>query len=571
MKEIRHLLKYLRGYEAYYPVAIIFMLVLAASQNLLAIIIRDFIDLALDDVNMLRSIIFIGAINALILFFSKFGQDYTLNFLAENLLVRLKNDVLGKILYLPMKFFKNSQSGDIISRLTNDVSNIQNFMRRGVVDIVMNVSTLAGAIAIMIFMNARLFLIMLGVLPAIVIIIYFLGIFVKKYTLITQALMSRTVSILQEIVQGMEVVKIFSSEKKESKRYRSANSEYLSKKLKEIRVTAMTLPIMEVLGYTALLLIFWFGGKEVIAGKMNVGEFMAYLVAAANASTPIRRLSSLHIVLQRTAASAERLFEIMDVDNPILKNEGEYEPDSIDGTVEFKDVSFCYTDGESTLAEISINVKKGEVVALVGPSGGGKTTLVNLIPRLYDTNTGAIFIDGTDIKQFKLSNLRSHIAMVSQSNYLFSGSIRDNISYSKPDASEDEVINAAKASYAHDFILHLPHGYDTEIGERGVKLSGGQRQRIAIARAIMRDPAILIFDEATSALDSESEKFVQEAINNLISERTTFIVAHRLSTIQNADKIVVIDDGKIDSVGTHEELIRVSPLYKKLYSIQFQL
>ena len=569
MNEIRRLLKYLRGFEAYYPVAIIFMLVLSVSQNFLAIIIGQFINIALDNLETLKNIIFLGAINAVILFFSKFGQDYTLNFLSENLLIRLKNDVLGRVLYLPMHFFKNTQSGDILSRLTNDITNIQNFMRRGVVDMIMNTATLLGAIYIMVRMNLRLFLIMMVVLPLIIIIIYFLGIFVKKYTLLTQHLLAVTVSIMQEIVQGIEVIKIFSSERRESQRYRKSNNDYLEKKLKEIRVTALSLPIMEILGYTALLLIFWFGGKDVVEGRMNLGAFITFFVAAGNASTPIRRLSNLHLMVQRTTASASRIFDIMNVENPILRTQGTLEKEIIEGTVTLDNVSFAYDSGEEVLKGINLHVKKGEVVALVGPSGGGKTTLVNLIPRLYDCTQGAVTIDGTDIRRFKLANLRSHIAMVSQTNFLFSGTIAENIGYTQASPESESIVKAAKAAYAHDFIMDLPRQYDTEIGERGVKLSGGQKQRIAIARAVLRNPSILIFDEATSALDTESEKYVQDAINNMIKDRTTFIVAHRLSTILHADRIIVIHRGRIEAMGNHDELMEQSPLYRKLYSIQF--
>lgn len=569
MNEIKRLLRYLRGFEAYYPIAIIFMLALSVSQNFLAIIIGQFINIALDNLETLKTIIFLGGINAVILFFSKFGQDYTLNYLSENLLIRLKNDVLGRVLYLPMHFFKNTQSGDILSRLTNDITNIQNFMRRGVVDMIMNTATLLGAIYIMVRMNLRLFLIMMVVLPLIVIIIYFLGIFVKKYTLLTQHLLAVTVSIMQEIVQGIEVIKIFSSERRESQRYRKSNNDYLDKKLKEIRVTALSLPLMEILGYAALLLIFWFGGKDVVEGRMNLGAFITFFVAAGNASTPIRRLSNLHLMVQRTTASASRIFEIMNVENPILRTQGTLEKEAIAGTVTFENVTFSYDTGEEILKDINLHVKKGEVVALVGPSGGGKTTLVNLIPRLYDCTRGAVTIDGTDIRQFKLANLRSHIAMVSQTNFLFSGTIAENIGYTQASFDNEAIIEAAKAAYAHDFIMDLPRQYETEIGERGVKLSGGQKQRIAIARAVLRNPSILIFDEATSALDTESEKYVQDAINNMIKDRTTFIVAHRLSTILHADRIIVIHRGRIEAMGKHDELLEKSSLYRKLYSLQF--
>ncbi len=568
MKELKRLLPYLKPCIAYIPIAIIFMLSLAGAQSALSLIMKGFIDFGLSDFNAMKTIIKLGFIAALIIFFSKFGQDFSLNFIAENMLFHLKNDVFSKMIHLPIRFHKDTSSGDTLSRLTNDIMVLMNFMRHGMVDIVMQSALLVASLGLLFHYNVRLLLIMSIVLPLVIVIIYFLGKYTKKVTILSQKLLADTVSVLQEAIQGIEVIKLFASETREKKKYNDVNGIYLKKMVRIHQVTTLSIPIIEVLGFSSLLIIFWFGGKDVINGKMSTGDFMAFFLAAATASNPIRRLSGLHIMIQQASASANRIFEIVDRDNPILASQGSVVKNSIDGEVHFDNVSFAY-DKEPVLSDITLNVKPGQVVALVGPSGSGKTTFVNLIPRLYDVTAGTLSIDNIPIKDYQVAPLRRHIAVVSQTNFLFSGSVRSNIAYGKPDASEEEILNASKAAYAHDFICAMDQGYDTEIGERGVKLSGGQRQRIAIARALLTNPRILILDEATSALDSESEKYVQNAIDNLIKNRTTFIAAHRLSTIMNADKIVVMNKGKIDSIGTHSELIETSTLYKKLYTIQF--
>lgn len=568
MKELKRLLPYLRSTIAYMPLALLFMLALAGANASLSLIMRDFIDFGLSNSDDMKIIIQLGFIAALIIFFSKFGQDFSLNYIAEHMLFHLKNDVFGKMIHLPISFHKNSSSGDTLSRLTNDITILMNFMRHGMVDLIMQSAQLVMSLYILFTLNLRLLLILSIVLPMVIVIIYFLGKYTKKVTYIAQNLLANTVSVLQEAIQGVEVIKLFASEKREQNKYHNVNAIYLKKMIGIHRVTTLTIPIIEVLGFSALLIIFWFGGKDVISGKMTTGEFMAFFTAAAAASNPIRRLSNLHIMIQQASASTGRIFEIIDRDNPILASQGTVVKNEIKGDVCFKDVSFAYSH-DPILSDINLSVKSGQIVALVGPSGSGKTTFVNLIPRLYDVTHGKILIDNTPIQNYALSSLRRKIAVVSQTNFLFSGSVRSNIAYGKPDATENEIIEAAKTAYAHDFISAMEQGYDTEIGERGVKLSGGQRQRIAIARALLTNPAILILDEATSALDSESEKFVQNAIDNLIQNRTTFIAAHRLSTIMNADMIVVMNKGAIEAVGTHNELIETSALYKKLYTIQF--
>lgn len=572
MEEIKKLLKYSKKYWYLYPFAIIFMVILGLTQNGLAYIVQQFIrSIKLGSENgydYLFMVIKLGIINILVLSLSKFGQDYTLFYIGQRLIIDLKLDSFKKILYSPMRFFKNMESGEIISRLTNDVNKIQNFFKRGIPDMVKNTSMLIVAVYFMIKINYRLFLIIIAAVPFMVVILHFLGKFMKKYIEKSQGKLAKTVSCLQEVIQGIEVVKLFSSESREHQKYDDRNQDYLDIAMKTIRVKTINLPIVELFGYIALIIIFWISGKEILQGKMEIENFMAFFVLAGNASNAVRRISNLHIFVNETSASAKRVFELMEVDNEILKNNGDIKKDKLDGEVEFKNVYFKYKN-KDILKDVNLKVNAGETIAFVGASGAGKTTLVNLIPRLHDIYSGKILIDGINIKDYDVHNLRKHISVVSQENFLFSGTVMDNIKYGKPEATDEEVKKAAKAAYADIFIKNLENGYETDIAERGVKISGGQRQRLAIARAILVNPEILLFDEATSSLDSESEKYVQDAIDNLVKNRTTFIVAHRLSTILDSDRIVVMDKGEITDIGSHESLLESSEIYKKLYDLQF--
>ncbi|TYB30797.1 MAG: ABC transporter ATP-binding protein [Candidatus Mcinerneyibacterium aminivorans] len=572
MDQIKKLFKYIKEYWYLYPFAIIFMVLLGLTQNGLAFVVREFIKSIRisgeGSYDYLYMVIKLGIINVLVLSLSKFGQDYTLFYIGQRLIMNLKLDSFKKIVRSPMTFFKNMESGEIISRLTNDVNKIQNFFKRGIPDMVKNTSMLAVAIYAMIRINYKLFLIILAAVPFMVVILHFLGKFMKKYIEKSQGKLARTVSSLQEVIQGIEVVKLFSAEDREYDKFERRNQNYLDIAMKTIRVKTINLPIVELFGYIALIVIFWISGKQILEGEMLIEDFMAFFVLAGNASNAVRRISNLHIFINETSASAKRVFEIMEVNNEILDNNGTFRKDELDGHVEFKNLYFKY-DEKDILKDINLEVKPGETVAFVGASGAGKTTLVNLIPRLHEIYKGQLLIDGVDIKDYDVFNLRKHISVVSQENFLFSGSVEENIKYGKPEASKEEVIEAAKAAYAHNFIKNLSNGYETDIAERGVKISGGQRQRLAIARAILVDPEILLFDEATSSLDSESEKYVQEAIDNLVKNRTTFIVAHRLSTILDSDRIVVMDNGEIVNIGSHEDLLERSPIYQKLYDLQF--
>jgi subfamily B ATP-binding cassette protein MsbA len=378
-------------------------------------------------------------------------------------------------------------------------------------------------------------------------------------------------STLQETLAGIRIVKAFGREEAEGKHFRHSNEAFLRMTMKAIQVSSLGNSHMEVIGVVGVAAIIWYGGYLVIQSAMTPGAFFSFLTAMFMAYTPIRRLSSANNTVQQALSAAERVFDVLDLENEQSRDRGLKEMLPMSRSLEFQGVTFQYESSEApALMGVDLTVSAGEVVALVGSSGSGKTTLVSLVPRFYEPSGGSLVIDGHDIRDYTLQSLRRQIGIVSQSTVLFDETIKYNIAYGRMDAPEQEVIEAATAAYAHDFIQRLPNGYDTLIGENGVKLSGGERQRLAIARAILRDAPILILDEATSALDSESERIVQLALTNLMKNRTTLVIAHRLSTIYNADRIVVLDRGRIVEIGSHQELLKRDGQYKRLHAMQFQ-
>jgi subfamily B ATP-binding cassette protein MsbA len=379
-------------------------------------------------------------------------------------------------------------------------------------------------------------------------------------------------SVLKEAFSGIKIVKAYGQEEKEAHRFSHTNKSFRTAKIKASRTTALSSPLLEVIGVCGVAFIIWYGGGYVIAGEMQPGEFFSFLMAMFLAYAPVRKMASANASLQRALAGAERVFQVLDLDSELTKDEGKKTLPPIKKHLEFSQVSFTYEGSqEPALSNVNLTVNMGEVVAFVGASGSGKTSLVSLVPRFYRPTQGKVTIDGEDIRLVDRSSLRRQIGIVSQETVLFDDLIRNNIAYSRPDATDEQIIEAAQAAYAWEFIERLPQGLDTLVGENGLKLSGGQRQRLAIARALLRDPPILILDEATSSLDSESEKLVQRALENLVKARTTLIIAHRLSTVQHADRIVVMNRGKIEEIGTHAELIKQGGLYTRLYQTQFHL
>lgn len=501
------------------------------------------------------------------------GHRYLMSYVGEMITFDLRNKIYSHLHLLSLSFYNQRETGNLMSRITHDVGRVQDFLAEGVQDIIQNVFLVIFICALMLSMNLQLALFTLVPMPILTLITYYFGNRIRKIYRVLWKYWAAMSTILADVLPGVRVVKAFAQEQKEVKRFEDTSRQLLKGQLRSVRISSIFGPIRSFTTYVGHIIIWTLGSYQVLKGRMTVGTLQAFISYMWQFYGPVQSLASMNERLQRVATSGERIFEVLDTQPEIVDqvNAIDLNLKPICGRVEFRNVRFSYEGEKLALDEVSFIVKPGEMIGLAGPSGAGKTTLINLICRFYEVQEGTILIDDCDIREVKLKSLREQIGVVLQEPFLFNGTIAENISYSKPTATLPQIIAAAKAANAHDFILDFPDGYDTIVGERGARLSGGERQRISIARAILRDPKILILDEATSSIDTETEAQIQEALERLIKGRTVFAIAHRLSTLKHADRLFILKNGKIVEMGTHEELIAKNGAYANLCRMQTEL
>ena len=571
MKNYKRLLQYIRPYLKRLGLAIVCIVVAAACNLYLPWIIKDMVDKVLADKDMVM--LYVICVSIVVVFLIRgifyYGQSYLVSYIGQKVVIDVREVMFRKFQRMPMAYFDKHQTGETMSYITNDVSAIQSALVDQLIEMVTEGSILIGSIVMMVYLDWKLSLLTLIVIPLVGQAMKIFGRKLKRNGTVIQERAAEITSLLQESISSIRVVKSFVREEYEIKRFIDQNILNFQAAMKNVQLTSLLTPTVEFLAAVSVTFIVGFGGYEVVNGQMTAGALVAFLTYAVNLANPVKRLARVYGNLQRAMAAVDRVFAVIDLPEPIRDKEGAKDLPKIEGHVKVEHVTFGYKEGVNALEDVSLEVKPGQMIAFVGPSGAGKSTIANLIPRFYEINSGAISIDGQDIRDVTVASLREQIGIVPQETMLFSTTVMENIRYGRLDATDEEVIEAAKAANADVFIRELPQGYDTPIGERGLNLSGGQRQRMSIARAILKNPRILILDEATSALDTESEKIVQAALDSLMVGRTSFVIAHRLSTIFNADQIYVIDGGRIKEHGSHEELLAKNGLYSHLYNIQF--
>ena len=610
MKILRRLYRYLLPYKGWAVVAFGSMIVFALTQTVLAALVQPIVDDVLtsprakvegrpntravaaesfiaenlpsvhraqqrfdrwwnsDPSTKWKRVLTVLLIIFLVRAVTSFASEYSFQKVGLSTVRDLRNELYERIIGQSHRFFSERPTGEVVSRVVSDADAIQAAVSTRMGDLLQESVTLLGLTTYLFILNPVLALVSLVGAPLIVTPVVQFGKRLRKTTHKSQERMADIATLLEETVRGVRIVKAFTMEKFEIGRFREATRKHLRWNLSAQRVQALTSPVMELLAGVCMVMLFAYAQARIAAGTLTGGEFASFLTTLALMYAPIKKLNKVNLSLNTALSAAERVFRMIDIPNEVVEKPDAKELSGVGSGVRFEHVSFAYRDAP-VLRNVDLVVAPGEIVALVGGSGAGKSTLVNLLPRFYDVSDGRITIDGIDVRDVRLASLRGLMGFVTQEVVLFNDTVRNNIAYGRSDADEAKIIDAARAANAHEFISALPQGYDTSIGESGVLLSGGQRQRLAIARALFKDPPILVLDEATSALDTESERLVQQALANLMRGRTTLVIAHRLSTIRSADKIVVLDKGAIAEVGRHDELLARRGVYRKLYDLQF--
>ncbi len=569
----RRLLRYVKPYRVQVAIAAVLFIVSSSLFLLFPLVSGQLVNSVTGAPGTLSPAHIIGILIGLFVLraVADIFSQYLVTYAGEAVTLNIRMDVYRHIQSLGLSFFATRRTGELISRLASDISVVRVAIVNNLASLLSNVLTLVGAVVLIVATNWRLTLVVLIVFPIATLIARFYSRSLRPLSTQVQDHLADTNAIAEEAIGGVRVVKSFGREDFEVDRYQHAAKGFFTTSLRLARLRATFGPLIGLMFFFALVGILWFGSQEVMAGRLQAGDLVSFLLYGGLVATGVSTLVSVFTQFQEAIGATRRIFDILDTESNVVDATNARDIGIAQGGITFDNVSFAYENKIDVVRDICLQIAPGEILALVGPSGAGKSTLFNLIPRFYDPSAGTVKLDGADLRGITLKSLRDNIAIVPQDTLLFSGSVRENILYGRLDASEAEMFAAATAANAHQFVSELPQGYDTLVGERGVKLSGGQRQRIAIARAVLKDPRILLLDEATSSLDSESEGLVQEALGRLMRGRTTIIIAHRLSTVQVADRIAVLDKGSLVELGTHTELIAREGLYHRLYTLQFQM
>jgi ATP-binding cassette subfamily B multidrug efflux pump len=573
MHSLRRAISYLGPYWLIAVGAVASLLLVTAANLVIPQIIRWVIDYGITPGHM--TVIAAGGLGligvAVVRGVFNFTQGYWSEKASQNVAFDVRNALFDKIQSLSFSYHDRAQTGQLMTRLTSDVEMVRQFTGMGLFQFINALIMILGSAVLLLLMNWRLALIALATIPLLLLLIGRFMMTVRPLFEHVQARLGALNTVLQENLAGVRVVKAFAREPFEASRFQTANQAYLEINLQTVRAFASNFPLIFLIFNLGTLAIVWFGGNMVISEQLSLGELTAFMAYLNFMIFPMMMIGMLSAMIARSAASARRIFEILDAQSEVMDRPDATPLPSIRGQVAFEDVSFRYVGGErDTLSHVSFSAEPGQTVAVLGATGSGKSTIINLIPRFYDVTGGRVAVDGYDVCDVTLDSLRSQVGIVLQETTLFSGTVRDNIAYGRPDASDEEVIKAARAAQAHDFIVEMPGGYHARVGERGIGLSGGQRQRIAIARALLIDPRILILDDSTSSVDAETEYQIQQALDQLMVGRTSFVIAQRISTVRHADLIIVLDQGRLAATGTHQQLLAESALYADIVYSQLR-